>query len=215
MFKAAWEASFTVKNITGAFAKTGIFPYNLSVVLGKITPLEPSLKLIAQEQTPISCLLVWRMHKAYQRSPIATRLTFILHANTRLAAQHSIDKHTIGGLIRALKDEKKKRSRGKRLNLLGEESSGPQFYSPATVHCAKIYASEKEAGEQQERDRIAAKKASAVPISCARHRRKLSVLCRSLNAIALLLRRSSSILLMFKLEKSSSRLLKHHAMIAS
>jgi hypothetical protein len=101
------------------------------------------------------------MHKAYQRSPIATRLTFILHANTQLAAQHSIDKHTIGGLIRALKDEKKKRSCGKRLNLLGEESSGPQFYSPATVHCAKIYASEKEAGEQQERDRIAAKKASA------------------------------------------------------
>jgi hypothetical protein len=47
------------------------------------------------------------------------------------------------------------------LNLLGEESSRPQFYSPATVCCAKVYASEKEAGEQQERDRIAAKKASA------------------------------------------------------
>jgi hypothetical protein len=131
------------------------------VVLDEITPLELLLKLIAQEQTPISCLSVWKMHKAYQRSPTATRLTFILHANTWLTTQHSIDKHTVGGLIRALKDEKKKRSCGKCLNLLGEESSRLQFYSPATVRCAKAYASEKEAGEQQERDRFAAKKALA------------------------------------------------------
>jgi hypothetical protein len=42
MFKASWEASFTKKNITHAFAKTGIFPYKPNEVLDKITrPVPP------------------------------------------------------------------------------------------------------------------------------------------------------------------------------
>jgi len=41
MFKALWCASFTEKNITNAFAKTSIFPYNPKVVLDKITRLVP------------------------------------------------------------------------------------------------------------------------------------------------------------------------------
>ena len=41
MFKASWCASFTEKNITNAFAKTGIFLYNLRVVFDKITRLVP------------------------------------------------------------------------------------------------------------------------------------------------------------------------------
>jgi len=52
-------------------------------------------------------------------------LTFIIHANLRLTAANSIAQHTIGGLVRALKMEKKKQNRGKRLNLVGEEANGP------------------------------------------------------------------------------------------
>jgi hypothetical protein len=37
MFNSAWNASFTEKNIVSAFAKTGIFPYDPSVILDKIT----------------------------------------------------------------------------------------------------------------------------------------------------------------------------------
>ena len=59
------------------------------------------------------------------------------------------------------------------------------------------------------------KRPRQLPISYVRCRRKLSVLYKSLNAVALLLKRSSSMPLMFKLEKSSGRLPKHHAMIAS
>jgi hypothetical protein len=101
------------------------------------------------------------MHKAYKKSPTRKRLSFIFRANTRLAAQHSIDKHTITGLITALKHEKTKRRRGKRLNLVGEEDNGPQFYGPSEVLRAKSYASEKEAQEQAERDRIEAGKVTA------------------------------------------------------
>jgi DDE superfamily endonuclease len=161
MFKASWEASFTEKNITNAFAKTSIFPHEPSVVLDKITRPEPPPVSISQERTPMTCRAVRRMHKAYKKSPIRKRLSFIFHANTRLAAQHSIDKHTITGLITSLKHEKTKRRRGKRLNLVGEEDNGPQFFGPSEVLCAKSYASEKEAQEQAERDRIEANKATA------------------------------------------------------
>jgi hypothetical protein len=75
-----------------------------------------------------------------------------MNANTRLAAQNSIANHTISGLIGALKTEKRKRNRGKRLNLLGEEDGGPQFFSPSRVLRAKTYSGEKEAQEQAERD---------------------------------------------------------------
>ena len=74
----------------------------------------------------MTCWSVRRMHKAYKKCPTRKQLSFIFHANTRLAAQHSINKHTITGLITALK-HKKKRSRGKQLNLIGEEDTGPTF----------------------------------------------------------------------------------------
>jgi hypothetical protein len=158
MFKAAWLASFTEKNIHSAFAKTSIFPYKPAIVLDKIQRLEPLLVSNSHESTPMTCRAVWRVHKAYQKSPTAQRLTIIFHANIRLATQHSIDQHTITGLMGALKDEKKKRSRGKRLNLVGEEDNRPQFYRPSEVLYAISYASEKEAQEQAERDWIEAGK---------------------------------------------------------
>jgi hypothetical protein len=113
MFKASWHAFFTEKNITSAFAKTGIFPHNPGAVLDKITRPVPPPAPISQERTPMTCRSVRRMHKAYKKSPTAKRLTFILNANSCLAAQHSIDQHTITGVIGALQTEKKKRSCGK------------------------------------------------------------------------------------------------------
>jgi hypothetical protein len=162
MFKASWEASFSKKNITSAFAKTGIFPYKPGIVLDKIKRPEPEPAPISQERTPMTCRSVRRVHKAYKKSPTVERLNLIFNANLRLAAQHSIDQHTITGLISALKQEKKKRSRGKRLNLVGEADNGPQFYSPSWVHRAKEYSEEIKAQEQAERDRINNNKATAL-----------------------------------------------------
>lgn len=113
------------------------------------------------ESTPLSCRAVRRVHKAYKRSPTKKQLSIIFHANERLATQHSIDKHAISGLIQALKHEKKKRSRGKRLNLMGEEDNGPMFWSSAKVCQALAFQGQKQAEEQQEKDRIAVNKATA------------------------------------------------------
>jgi hypothetical protein len=161
MFKTAWEQAFTAKNITSAYQKTGIFPFNPALLLDKIQ------RLVAQpidnsiESTPLSCRAIRRVQKAYRKSLTKKRLSVIFRSNERLAAQHSIDQHAISGLVRALKYEKKKRSRGKRLNLMGEEDTGPTFWSPTKVCRALAYQDQKKTEEQQEKDRIVANKATA------------------------------------------------------
>ena len=82
-------------------------------------------------------------------------MELLFRSASQLAAQHSIDQHEINGLRTALQLEKKKRQRGKRLNLLGEEDSGPQFFSPSRVRKANAVQAAKEAEEQQKRDDIA------------------------------------------------------------
>ncbi|SLM40587.1 hypothetical protein LPUS_11414 [Lasallia pustulata] len=57
------------------------------------------------------------------------------------------------------REEKKRRKRGKRLNLLGEEESGPQFFSPGRVTAARTWQAEKEEEEQQHRQDIESRKA--------------------------------------------------------
>jgi hypothetical protein len=137
---------FTKANIASGFAKTSIWPHNPDTILTKIKRPEPlPLVLISQEQTLMTCHAVQRIHKAYKKDPTARRLDFIINANSCLAAQNSIANHTITGLIRALKMEKRKRNRRKRLNLVREEDNRPQFFSPSWVHCAKAYSEEKEA----------------------------------------------------------------------
>ena len=71
--------------------------------------------------------------------PTKQKLALIFRANERLAAQHSIDKHEKEDLIEALQFEKKKRSCGKKLNLLGEEDIGPHLFSPARIQAARLY----------------------------------------------------------------------------
>ena len=77
-------------------------------------------------------------------------LELVFRANERLAAQHSIDEHEKRGLTEALRAEKKKRQRGKRLNLLGEEDVGPQFFSPSRILAARAFQAAKRAKEEQE-----------------------------------------------------------------
>jgi hypothetical protein len=145
MFKASWKAAFIEKNIQSAYTKTGIFPFYPLVVLDKIKRPEPPKPPPTAERTPMSCHAVRKAHRAYKESPSQKWLTFILHANIRLAAQHSIDKATINGLISSLQHEKKKRSRGKKLNLMGEHTIGAFVWSPTKVVVANEVQDEKEA----------------------------------------------------------------------
>ena len=72
-----------------------------------------------------------------------------------------MDHHVVKGLTKALKHEKKRRQRGQRLNLLGEDDSGPQFFSPGRVQGARDYQDQKDINEAQRQQDIADKKAAA------------------------------------------------------
>ena len=80
-----------------------------------------------------------RIQQQYRKAPSSPLIAKVFRANERLVSQHSIDQHVVKGLITALKDEKKKRRRGKRLNLVGDEDIGPQFFSPARVEAARAW----------------------------------------------------------------------------
>jgi hypothetical protein len=66
--------------------------------------------------------------------------------------------HIMKGLVETIKDEKKKRRRGKKLNVLGEEDHGPQFFSPTTIKRAQDVQAAKAAEAEAEKARIASNK---------------------------------------------------------
>ncbi len=75
--------------------------------------------------------------------------------------KHTVDEITKKGLLDALKVEKKKRSRGKKLGLTSKEVSSPQFYSPAKIQAAREFQAAKEEKAQAEKATRDAKKAAS------------------------------------------------------
>jgi hypothetical protein len=140
------------------------FPIDPEKVLGKLKHLEvpkgPDLP-DNQLQTLKSCQAVCRVQKVYKQAHSEALLNLVFKANMALAAQVSIDQHIINGLHTALKLEHQKCKKDRKLNLVGEDDIGPQFYSPDQVKHALVFQDKKEANEQADRDRIASKKAQS------------------------------------------------------
>jgi DDE superfamily endonuclease len=162
VFWPAWKQAFTPQNIASGFAKTGIFPFDPSIVLNAITKPQPieAPKASISPKTPIRSREVWQIQEAYKNAPSTTLLSKIFRAHERLAAHHDIDQHVVKGLCKALKDEKKRRKRGKRLNILGKEDSGPQFFSPAQVQAGRDWQAQKEEEEAQKQRHLKGKRAA-------------------------------------------------------
>jgi hypothetical protein len=138
IFKEAWEAAFTVDYIKKAWAKAGVYPVDASKTLSMIERKPALEKLPENPPTPMTCRSVRRMIKAHKAEP--EKVTGILFRTVeRLVTQHEIDVHVNQGLRKALTYEKQKRRKGKRLNLLGEDSSAPQLFSPSRVQAAKAH----------------------------------------------------------------------------
>ena len=66
-------------------------------------------------------------------------LSKIFYSYKSLTTEHTIDQYMINRLLKALKHEKKRRRRGKRLNLLKKKDSRPQFFSPAKIQTTKDF----------------------------------------------------------------------------
>jgi len=163
IFWPAWQSAFSENNILSGFRKTGIWPINPDIILSKIIKATPETTPDKPKsyQTPMTSKAIRRAQRAFNNTSDPAILNKIFTANERLASQHSVDKHVIQGLIYTLKNEKKKRQRGKRLNLLNEESSGPQLFSPQRIQKAREVQGQKEIIEAQRQQDLIDKKAVA------------------------------------------------------
>jgi hypothetical protein len=92
------------------------------------TPVQASTKLVPLK-IPITYQAIYWVYRAYQLDPDQEKLEKLMNANIQLAAQQSINEHMISGLEYILAIEKKKQTRGKKLNLIGKQDSKAQFWS--------------------------------------------------------------------------------------
>jgi len=121
-----------------------------------ISPLRrPVLELASPKpilaRTPLTSRTTRRVYKEYKRAPTQKGLALIFRGHEELAAKDSINQHIIKGLQQSLKLEKRKRQKGKRLNLIGEEDYGPQFFTPERVRAAIDYQAQKEDDQELEK----------------------------------------------------------------
>lgn len=153
-FKKAWEASFTEANIESAWRATGIWPYNPEKTLSicsKKPPSTPAKKSHVRfaPKTPLSNHAMRQLAKEGHLNARDSYIQAMLRESEQMAAKVDCLEFENKGLLEALKAEKKKRNRGKRLNLLGEEDNGPQLFSPSKIQAAREYAQGKEAEKEQ------------------------------------------------------------------
>jgi hypothetical protein len=177
IFWPSWLESFTPANIQEGFLKTGIWPYALPIILDAIsrrpeTPPDIQNEPSKPPPTPMTSKSIRRAQKAYKANPSKANLDLILRSQERLAAQHEVDKHLQAGLLETLKNEKKWRQRGKRLNLVGEEDQGAQLFHASRVRAALAYEAEKEAKAMVEKAEKIARKVKVVE---SKQRKKLEI----------------------------------------
>ena len=155
LFCKAWLQSFTENNINSSFEKAGIWPYNPSKVMDKLTgrPQTPQDDFLEPLKTPLTSKGIRQLHLSYKVEPTALKLKKIFHTHISLAAQVEIHKVTIKGLENSIELEKTKRKRGKKLGLDNCDESGPVLHSPGRVQekLALLERIEEEAEQEQAR----------------------------------------------------------------
>ena len=163
LFYSAWKKSFTVKNILSAFETTGIFPINFSKVLNTLNPPQtPHRPAPTQAKTPVTFISFRYAIRMQKKDPSAERLEKIEAGFAKVIAERNLEKVAVGQLKTALRVEKKKKQRGKRLNLLGEEDVGLQVFTPTAIQVAQARKAAKEEEEEQKKEEKEKKKEEAV-----------------------------------------------------
>jgi hypothetical protein len=160
-FRKAWLKSFTPTNIISSFDKPGIWPVSpkmVAILQRPITPPEASKESLS---TPKTARGIRAFQKEARKTHKTQEVRQILRINDYLLAQSIRDAKEKTQLCAAIAVEKKKRSRSKRLNLVGKEDSGPQFFSPGRIQAAKEFQALKDDEKDAEKIEKALKKVEA------------------------------------------------------
>ena len=109
-------------------------------------------------KTPLTTKSIRRVQRAYETNPSPRKLEILFRSQQQLAAQHEIDKHVQKGLFKTIKEEKQRRRRGKRLNLVGEEAGSAELWDIAKILHTQELAKQKTDKAIQDKDNKAAEK---------------------------------------------------------
>ena len=204
---SVWQQIFTVKNIAFNFEKTDKFFFDSDAILNQIMKkkLRASTSENIDDSQTLKILLtdraVRRIQKVYENQSNKVLLFKIFTVNQRLAVKDSINQHVIRDLLDALKNEKKRRNRNKKLNLLDEQNSKSQFFSSDRVQTIKIYQAAKNEEKSRKQKNIAEKRAQIIA-------NKSWKIKRSKNVLWLLQKSVNSMRSDERLKRSKSRLKK-------
>ena len=159
LFRNAWASALTLSNIRAGFSTTGIHPFQPSKVLRQLkikTPSPPTSDRKLKRKTPKSVRNIRHTIKAAKTEDpeLAQSVDLIIHATEKLAIQKEILEHENQGLRAALISEKKKRKRGKTMELFAKNEPGQaMFFSPGKV--AAVRERQQELKAQKEAERLA------------------------------------------------------------
>jgi hypothetical protein len=151
--------------VRSAWEITGIHPFNPSKVLS----IFESAKAISQispkqTKTPTSTRAIRRTWKQLQKEgQVSEGAKILLRAGEKLATELEIVRHENQGLRKAILHEKKKRKRGKAMNLYDPEENEGQalFFSPAKIARVRQRVADEEEAERQRKQNISDKKLQA------------------------------------------------------
>ena len=154
IFYSAWQKSFTTENIQSAFEATGIFPLNASQVLNILDPSShtPQRPAPTHAKTPVTFKSFRYAIQMQKKAGSTEGLERIRDGFAKVITERDLNKATVEQLTEALLMEKKKKQRGKRLNLLGEEDNKPQIFTPSKIQAALARNSKKEQEEEQKKE---------------------------------------------------------------
>ncbi|PVH72219.1 hypothetical protein DL98DRAFT_553259 [Cadophora sp. DSE1049] len=142
-FKNAWEKALIPDNIYSAFKRTGIWPFHPPAVLDIITlraktpPPDTLVAFSAVPKTPYTPKSMRQFTHALQKNPSKEMIRKLIKANETNAANYAIAEHRAKGLTEAIRIEKKKRKRGKRLGLTGKDTTAGQWFGPDEIQEAR------------------------------------------------------------------------------
>jgi hypothetical protein len=149
LFWQAWGDTMSSGNIESAWKKTGIIPYNPEVVLKRFNKAPEQRPSTSDSSRSVLQADDWRRIERLLKDVVSDfhdkntkKLSATIH---ELATKNSLLELRCEGLQAALKNEKKKRNRGKALQFPPVENShgGAVFYSPMKIQAARTAMAEK------------------------------------------------------------------------
>jgi DDE superfamily endonuclease len=122
LFSVAWQKAFSPSNINSAFKATGLKPWDPQRILAFFQrPVLPPPPPMAP-RTPQDLRTLRHQIKALHRvRGINSPLSHVIRAAEIFATENEILRHENNGLRIAIKEEKRRRKRGKPLGLMDEE----------------------------------------------------------------------------------------------